>query len=122
MAVAHAGRAGWPEPTQRRAFGGAATPDEVNRLENELGGLFGALIDAATHAGLDADSELPPPAPRPMADLAVALSMISASSTGIVDRVTTDGDWITVRRGSAQIDSAEFRLDEAWSDYFGYLP
>ncbi len=58
---------------------------------------------------------------RPLADFAVELAMIRASKPDLVDEVTITGEWLTARRGSAELPLDDFRLDDCWTDFFGYL-
>ncbi len=56
-----------------------------------------------------------------MADFAVALMMISATRPDVITEVSTESEWLPVRRGPAELSCDTFRLDDTWSDYFGYL-
>lgn len=58
---------------------------------------------------------------RPMSDLAVTLTTLAAGWPDIVASVTVDSDWVTVRRGTAELDAGRFRIADVWKDHFGYL-
>jgi SAM-dependent methyltransferase len=58
---------------------------------------------------------------RPLADLAVELTMIRASRPDVIAELCIDGEWLMVRRGSAFLRLDEFRLADLWTDYFRYL-
>jgi hypothetical protein len=72
-----------------------------------------ADVDPKTLAAVEAVDR------RPMADLAVVM-MTAATRPGLIDEVTVDSDWLTVRRGDAEAPADEFRLRAAWNDAFGY--
>lgn len=57
---------------------------------------------------------------RPLADLAIELSMVAATRPDLIRELRIDHEWITVRRGSGDLDDG-FRLDAVWRDHFGYL-
>ncbi len=83
--------------------------------------LFERLVHAVAYADVSGlrDASLPPS--RPLADLAVTLTMIAATSPEVIANVTADADWLSVRRGPAELDFDDFRLGDAWTDPFGYL-
>ncbi len=83
--------------------------------------VFERIIEVAGRADLAKLDEATLARSRPLADFAVELTMISATRPDIVAEVSTDADWLAVRRGSAGLSRDEFRLDDCWRDYFGYL-
>lgn len=83
--------------------------------------LFERLVDVAGRADLRALEGAAIGQSRPLADLAVELMMISATNPGIIEEVRIDGEWLTARRGSAELPRDSFRLDDTWTDFFGYL-
>jgi Methyltransferase domain len=74
---------------------------------------------AADFAELDGAG---PDSMRPLSDLAVELTMIRAWQPDVIADVRLDGDWVTVRRGPAELSADSFRLDDQWTDAYGYLP
>lgn len=80
--------------------------------------LFSLLARAVDRAGIE-----PPPGPpaRPMADLAVELAVLAATRPDLVADLRVDADWLTVRRGPAELGTDELVLDDAWADVYGYL-
>lgn len=75
-------------------------------------------IDPAVFAGLGQGGKA---RWRPLADLAVELMMIRASKPDLIEEVTITGEWLTARRGTADLPLDEFRLDACWTDSFGYF-
>lgn len=57
----------------------------------------------------------------PLARLGVELMLASVASPRVIERVSVDRHWITVRRGPAPIDPESFRLADLYSDDFGWL-
>lgn len=104
-------QASMTEVAQRPRPEGAAPPPTS---------LFALLLESAAQADLSA---LPPRASRvrPLADLAVELTMIAAVAPDVVASVEVDAHWIAVRRGPAELPTDGFRLDQHWGDPFGYL-
>jgi predicted O-methyltransferase YrrM len=81
--------------------------------------VFEQIVHAAGRADL---GTLPTGGPsRPLADLAVELTMVGATSTGVISEVTSNSEWLTARRGDAPLDPDGFRLADAWTDPFRYL-
>lgn len=112
--------------------------DTLNRPHDLSDEVHGQIVQAAVDANAEDPSRtflecvatavdrpeikaLFPPAraARPLADLAVELTMICASSDGIIEEVCVDREWIAVRRGPKALSG--FRLGRSWSDFFGYL-
>ena len=58
---------------------------------------------------------------RPLVDLAIELTMITSLRPDIVSEVRIEADWLTARRGDGALSPDDFRLHDAWADYFGYL-
>jgi hypothetical protein len=98
-----------------------SSPDPIPSWGSAEGrSVFHTIIDAAINADLSVD--LPRgPAPRPMTDLAVELSMLAGSGQGIIAELRIDDEWIEVCRGPAPLARDDFRLDRRRVDYFGYL-
>lgn len=84
--------------------------------------LFELIVEAAGRADLTSLEDVSLGRGRPLADLAVELMMISATNPGVVGQVCVDGEWLTARRGGDDLPLDGFRLDGAWTDFFGYLP
>lgn len=83
--------------------------------------LFERIVEVAGRADVAALDGAGIGRSRPLADLAVELMMISATSPGLIEEVRIDGDWLSARRGTADIPLDTFRLDDSWTDFFGYL-
>jgi hypothetical protein len=58
----------------------------------------------------------------PLTRLAVELMVARCSLTDAIAEVSVDEFWIVVRRGTAVLDPAMFRLSEHYTDHFGFLP
>jgi predicted O-methyltransferase YrrM len=58
----------------------------------------------------------------PLSRLAIELVLARAGLGDAVESVTVDEHWLTVRRGSAELDGESFSLGDLYRDYFGYLP
>lgn len=84
--------------------------------------LFEMLVEAAARADLGDLSDSSMGAVRPVADLAVELTMIAATVPDVIAELRFDSHWLTVRRGGADLPVDDFRLDQHWTDFFGYLP
>jgi predicted O-methyltransferase YrrM len=96
----------------------AAKPGDGDAAARDV---FERIVGVAGHADLRALDQATLGRSRPLADLAVELMMISTTNPEIVSEVRTDGEWLTARRGTADLPPDTFRLDECWSDFFGYL-
>jgi predicted O-methyltransferase YrrM len=101
------------------AQAGATTDWEHS--EDAFADFFERLIEVAGRADLGALADVPIGRSRPLADLAVELMMISATNQGVVEEVSLGGEWLTARRGEADLPRDGFRLDDSWTDFFGYL-
>ncbi|MET0902830.1 MAG: class I SAM-dependent methyltransferase [Acidimicrobiales bacterium] len=98
----------------------AATTTDGEHSEHNFA-LFERLIEIAGRADLGALADGPIGRSRPLADLAVELMMISATNPGVIEEVRIDGEWLSARRGDADLPRDGFRLDDNWTDVFGYL-
>jgi hypothetical protein len=58
----------------------------------------------------------------PLSRLAIKLVLTRAGLGEAVESVVVDEHWLTVRRGSAQLDPESFSLRDLYRDYFDYLP
>ncbi|MEZ5178289.1 MAG: class I SAM-dependent methyltransferase [Acidimicrobiales bacterium] len=56
---------------------------------------------------------------EPLSQLALEFVLARAQSGDVIDEVVVDEFWITVRRGPGELDPDGFRLDDAYTDYFG---
>ena len=83
--------------------------------------LFERLVAVAGRADLSALEGSAIRRSRPLADLAVELMMIGATRPDVIEEVRIDGEWLTARRGTADLPRDDFRLDDTWTDFFGYL-
>jgi predicted O-methyltransferase YrrM len=94
----------------REAFIAVATDPENPHHERTLRDLREALADPRER-----------PRPQPLSRLAVELMLARAALGDAIESVTVDEFWITVRRGTAELDAETFRLDQLVRDDFGYL-
>ncbi len=83
--------------------------------------LFERIVEAASAADAGSLDGVAIGRSRPLADLAVELTMICATRPDLIADVSVDSDWVSVRRGPADVPRDDFRLDDAWTDFFGYL-
>jgi predicted O-methyltransferase YrrM len=61
------------------------------------------------------------PHPPPLARLGVELMLAATASPDVVADVTINQHWISVRRGPQPLDRDGFRLDDCFSDHFGWF-
>ena len=54
--------------------------------------------------------------PFPLHRLAPELMQVCFNDNDVIDDVRVDWNWITVRRGNAELDPATFRLEEHHAD------
>lgn len=83
--------------------------------------LFQAIIEVAAKADLETLRGVSVGQSRPLADLAIELTMVAATRPDLVSEVTIDADWLTVRRGEGDLPLDSFHLSAVSHDYFGYL-
>lgn len=98
---------------QIEAFAGAAMREDPSRSFLEC------VAQAVDRPEIAAAFPHATSARRPLADLAIELTMICASTDGVVAELQIDQAWACVRRGAAELSG--FRLDDCWLDFFGYL-
>ena len=99
---------------QQRAARGAGEGSQITDLLN-------VIVATAATADLTALAGVVPDAPRPLADLAVELAMVTAGNPGVIAEIRLDRHWIWMRRGDEPLPRDGFRLASAWGDHFGYL-
>jgi len=58
----------------------------------------------------------------PLTRLAVELMVARCSLTDAIAEVSVDEFWVVVRRGTADLDPATFRLSDHYTDHFGFVP
>lgn len=83
--------------------------------------VFERIVGVAGHADLTGLDQATLGRSRPLADLAVELTMISATNPEVIAEVRANGEWLSARRGPAELPLDGFRLDDCWTDFFGYL-
>jgi predicted O-methyltransferase YrrM len=98
-----------------------AAADHDDEAELVTRDLIDRIVDIAGRADLSALDGAPLGGSRPLADLAVELMMISAARPDLIEEVRVSGEWLSARRGTADLPLDQFRLDESWTDFFGYL-
>lgn len=70
----------------------------------------------------DPERAEPDPPRDPLSRLAVELVVARSSITDAIAEVSVDEFWIVVRRGTADLDPATFRLSDQYTDHFGFVP
>jgi hypothetical protein len=78
--------------------------------------------DSMPRVQANENTEAQSPPAASLSQLAVELVLAAASSPEVVAEVTMNQYWIMVRRGPAEIDATEFRIEDLYTDYFGFLP
>jgi len=58
----------------------------------------------------------------PLTRLAMELVVARSSLTDVIAEVSVDEFWISIRRGTGEIDASAFRLSDHYLDHFGFLP
>lgn len=68
-----------------------------------------------------AEAETDGPRREPLIRLALELVLARASLGDAIEDVTVDEFWVTIRRGRGELDPATFRLNDVYTDHFGYF-
>jgi predicted O-methyltransferase YrrM len=103
--------------------------DQMRRTSNETNGIAARSFIASLASAVHREENFSVLAPlvrdrgpsRPLADLAIELTMICTSRPDVVSEVRLEPDWLTARRGDGAVSPDDFRLSDSWADYFGYL-
>lgn len=61
------------------------------------------------------------PGARPLSSLAVELLLVCGVSGDVVSEITINQHWVAVRRGSAKLDPARFRIADLYTDHWGWM-
>jgi predicted O-methyltransferase YrrM len=84
-------------------------PDHEERVER-----FRRALRSSPPAGETAPQE-------PLTRLALELFVARCSLTDVIAKVSVDEFWIVVERGDALLDPSTFRLEDHYTDHFGFL-
>lgn len=85
-------------------------PDRAEVQEAMREAMRGAVADGAR-----------PTARVPLARLALELVVAKASTSGVIDVIEVNDDWIVVTRGEADLDPATFGLAGLYEDHYGII-
>ena len=94
----------------RRELTDTTAPDREERLQE-----FQRLMVDSARSGSRAPRD-------PLSRLAIELVVARSSITDSIAEVSVDEFWIVVRRGTADLDPATFRLSDQYTDHFGFVP
>jgi len=59
---------------------------------------------------------------EPLTRLALELFVARCSLSDVISKVSVDEFWVVVERGRATLDPSTFRLEDHYTDHFGFLP
>jgi hypothetical protein len=61
------------------------------------------------------------PGAKPLSRLAVELLLVCGVSSDAVSEITINQHWVAVRRGRAELDPAQFRIADLYTDHWGWM-
>lgn len=97
----------------------AALRAQLETGSQELRDEIRGAIAAAAAGGEVAQAAGIPEERRPLSQLAIEAVLARAGSGDAIAEVTVDEYWVTITRGPGELDPTTWRLDDAYTDFFG---